>query len=248
MSAPEQFSPQCVGGVLAGCQEEIISEWELHAKVLLETHQLDKPTITDHLPIIIGEIITDLHAGYGESHTPGQSAGTPPAHGVQRVYDGLNAGEVVAEYNLLRVAFITVAERHGLYVVGDAMRIINRRIDTAVRESVMAFTARHALIQKQLEDEHLAFVAHDLRTPLNAVSLVVEEMKYGLDARALAEAAGLFETLQRNLQSVEALIKRVLERRVQATEVGTTFRPERRTIELWPLAQRLITDLRPVAS
>ena len=50
--------------------------------------------------------------------------GSPPAHGVQRFHDGLDVDDVVAEYNLLRVAFSTVAERHGLYVVGEAASII----------------------------------------------------------------------------------------------------------------------------
>ena len=86
-------------------------------------------------------------------------------HGVQRFHDGLDVGEVVAEYNLLRVAFNTVAERHDLYIVGDASRIINHRIDEAVRMAVMAFAAQQALMRKERDSEHLAFIAHDLRTP-----------------------------------------------------------------------------------
>jgi signal transduction histidine kinase len=157
-------------------------------------------------------------------------------------------GEVVAEYNLLRVAFITVAERHNLYVVGEAARIINHRIDEAVRLAVMSFAAQQALIRKEQEDEHLAFIAHDLRTPLNAVSLLVEVLRQGLDEKALADAGELFELLGRNLQRVEALIKRVLDTRVQPSALGSSFRPERRTFELWPLVQRLILDLRAISS
>jgi signal transduction histidine kinase len=119
--------------------------------------------------------------------------GSPPAHGVQRYHDGLDVGEVVAEYNLLRVAFTTVAERHDLYVVGEAARIINHRIDEAVRLAVMAFAAQQALIRKENEDEHLAFVAHDLRTPLNAISLLVEELRESFERQSFAEASETFE-------------------------------------------------------
>jgi two-component sensor histidine kinase len=133
-------------------------------------------------------------------------------------------------------------------VVGEAARIINHRIDKAVRLAVMSFAAQQALIRKEQEDEHLAFVAHDLRTPLNAVSLLVEVLRRGLNQMALNDAGDLFELLRRNLQRVEALIKRVLATRVQPSALGSSFRPECRTFELWPLVQRLILDLGAVSS
>jgi two-component system phosphate regulon sensor histidine kinase PhoR len=174
--------------------------------------------------------------------------GSPPVHGVQRFHDGLDVGEVVAEYNLLRVAFTTVAERHDVYVVGEAARIINHRIDEAVRLAVMAFAAQQALIRKEQEDEHLAFIAHDLRTPLNAVSLIVQELRQGSDQKTFNDKDDLFDILTRNLQRVEDLIKKVMETNVQPTGAGSSFQPERRTFELWPLVQRLILDLRSVSS
>jgi len=155
---------------------------------------------------------------------------------------------VIGEYNLLRTAFITVAERHDLYLVGEAARIINRRIDEAVRLSVMAFAAQQALMRKEREEEHLAFVAHDLRTPLNAVCLLVDQLRYGLDEKTISATENLFEILQRNLQRVSELITKVLEMKSPASPLGTSFRPERRVFELWPLVQRLIIDLQSVAS
>ena len=147
-----------------------------------------------------------------------------------------------------RTAFITVAERHGLYIVGEAARIINHRIDEAVRLAVMAFAAQQALIRKEQEDEHLAFVAHDLRTPLNAVSILVDQLRLGLDEKSTADAGDLFQIIGRNLQRVEDLIKHVLDTKVQPSAQGSSFRPECRTFELWPLVQRLIIDLKSVSS
>jgi signal transduction histidine kinase len=234
--------------VLGGCQVEIIDEWRVQARVLLQELNLDKPTITDHLPDVIAEIVRDLALGREGVLSVEHTKGSPPVHGVQRFHDGLDVGEVVAEYNLLRVAFITIAERHDLYIVGEAARIINRRIDEAVRLAVMAFAAQQALIRKEHEDEHLAFIAHDLRTPLNAVSLLVEELRDTLDDSARAEAGDLFQILRRNLKRVEDLIQRVMTAKVQPSGAGSSFHPERRTFELWPLVQRLIVDLRAVSS
>ncbi len=248
MPALEHCTIEQLAAVFGTCQEEIIVEWRLQAGTLLSELDLDKPTITDHLPDIIAEITRDLALSregiLSEEHTKG----SPPVHGVQRFHDGLDVGEVVAEYNLLRVAFITVAERHNLYLVGEAARIINNRIDQAVRLAVMAFAAQQALIRKEQEDEHLAFLAHDLRTPLNAVSIMVDALREGLNGEANAAMGDIFEILRRNLQRVEDLLKRVLDTNVQAAAVGSSFRPELRTFELWPLVQRLIVDLRAVAS
>ncbi|MDI1313638.1 HAMP domain-containing sensor histidine kinase [Prosthecobacter sp.] len=229
-------------------QQEIIGEWQLQAGLLLRDLELDKPTLTDHIPDVIKEIIRDLALGRSGALSAEHTRGSPPAHGVQRFHDGLDVGEVVAEYNLLRVAFITIAERHNLYIVGEAAHIINHRIDAAVRMAVMAFAAQQELIRKEREDDHLAFIAHDLRTPLNAVALLTEELKAGLDARALADADELFGMMERNLHRVEALIKRVMDISVMSSTDGSSFNPERRLFELWPLVQRLIIDLKAVAS
>lgn len=225
-----------------------MGEWRARAGELLRDLHLDKPTLTDHLPDLVAEIIRDLALNRDGTISDEQTRGSPPVHGVQRFHDGLDVGEVVAEYNLLRVAFITIAERHNLYLVGEAARIINHRIDEGVRLAVMAFAAQQALIRKEQEDEHLAFIAHDLRTPLNAVSLLVEELKSGLDHKALIDAGDLFEILGRNLQRVEELIQRVLDTKVQPSATGSSFRPERRVFDLWPLVQRLTLDLRSVSS
>ena len=234
--------------VFAECREEIIDEWRLQVGKLLRERHLDKPTLTNHMPDLIAEITRDLELSRDGSLAAEQTRGSPPVHGVQRFHDGLDVGEVVGEYNLLRVAFITVAERHDLYLVGEAARIINWRIDEAVRLSVMAFAAQQALMRKEQEDEHLAFVAHDLRTPLNAVCLLVDQLKYGLDQKTLSASGNLFEILQRNLQRVSDLVTKVVELNSAASANGTSFRPERRTFELWPLVERLIIDLQSVAS
>ena len=200
------------------------------------------------MPDLIAEITRDLELNRDGAIAAEQTRGSPPVHGVQRFHDGLDVGEVVGEYNLLRAAFLTVAERHDLYLVGEAARIINRRIDEAVRLSVMAFAAQQALMRKEQEDEHLAFVAHDLRTPLNAVSLLVDQLHDGLDQKTIAATGNVFEILQRNLQRVSDLITKVLDLKLPASALGTSFQPQRRTFELWPLVQRLIVDLQSVAS
>ena len=69
-----------------------------------------------------------------------------------------------------------------------------------------------------------------------------------LDQKTLEETNSLFEILGRNLRRVEDLVTKVLHTNVQPVGQGSSFRPERRTFQLWPLVQRLIVDLQAVAS
>ena len=229
-------------------QENIIIEWRSQLARVLRSLSLDKKTMTDHMPAVVAEIICELKAGKDQSDALLQSPGSPPVHGVQRFYDGLDVAEVVAEYNLLRVAFITIAERNGFYVVGQVAMIINHRLDEAVRMAVTAFAAHQTQIRKAQQEEHLSFIVHDIRTPLNAVSLLVDELALDLDDTILHDKMEVFEIIRRNLQRVEELTQKMLAGSMEATPEGGAFRPRRRHVELWPLVQRLIRDLEPVAS
>ena len=248
MASQEHCTVEHLAEIFGRCQEDIIAEWRVQAGKVLRELKLDKATITDHLPDVVAEITRDLALCRTGALSAEHARGSPQVHGMRRYHDGLDAGQVVAEYNLLRVAFITIAERHDLYIVGKAAHIINHRIDEAVRLAVMAFAAQQELIRKQREAEHRAFIVHDLRTPLNAVSLLADELWHSLDPKAHEETHDIFEILKRNLQRLAELIKRVMDADVQALASGSAFQPERRMFELWPLVQRLILDLRPLSS
>ncbi len=247
-STNEHCTVEHLATVFGQCRKEIVDEWRLHTKELLEALKLDHATLTNHVPNIVDEIISDLSVRREGSPWKAET-GSHPRHGVQRVADGLDIGQVVAEYNLLRDAFFIVADRHDLYLVGEAARIISRRIDVGVRASVVAFAAQQARNLKAREEEHLAFIAHDLRTPINAIGLLTEELKMmARDENALVGADETFELLKRNLQRLSNQIKQVLEGHAKGPEIETTFDPQCRTFELWPMVQGLMVDFRSIAA
>ncbi len=227
---------------------ELIAHWREQARSLPSAQQLDHLALTDHIPDLVAEITRDLALHRDDALSFDHTKGSPPVHGVQRYHDGFDLREVVAEYHVLREAFQTIAERHGLILAGGAARIINRRIDEAIALAVEAFASQQAIEREKQQREHLAFIAHDLRTPLNAIGLVHQEIELCLDEKARAEVGELFTIAARNLQRLEALVKRVMETNMQPADDGGVFRPERRHFELWPLVQRLIHDLSPLAA
>jgi two-component system, OmpR family, phosphate regulon sensor histidine kinase PhoR len=247
-STQEHCTVEHLARIFGQCRDEVVEEWRHHTKELLHALSLDHATLTDHVPDIVDEIIHDLSL-QPEGRVPKEKTpGSHPRHGVQRVTDGLNIGQVVAEYNLLRDAFFTVADHHDLYLVGEAARIISNRIDAGVRAAVTAFAAQQASNLKAREEEHLAFIAHDLRTPINAIGLLIEELKMTCEENATAEYGETFVLLKRNLQRLSNQINQVLAGHSNGPATEAAFQPQRRVFELWPLVQGLILDFRSIAA
>ena len=127
---------------------------------------------------------------------------------------------------------------------GRPFHVLNRVLDGAIGSAVRSFATQKALEVRHRREEYLAFVAHDLRTPLSAISLSARVLELLL-ARDHSETQK-FKTLNRNVRHLQDLIGKVLlENTNLETEVGVKL--ERRRFDLWPLAEALIHDLHPVA-
>jgi signal transduction histidine kinase len=194
------------------------------------------------------ELATALRSGTDRTIGEGRSAGTPPAHGVQRVKDAFDIEEVVSEYNILRGCIHDLAERSGLSMRGRPFHVLNRVLDGAIGAAVQSFAAEKALEVRQRREEYLAFVAHDLRTPLNAISLAarVLEMLIARNRADSPQASQMWTALGRNVRHLEALVGTIVTENANLeTEVGVEL--QRREFDLWPLVESLIGDLQPVA-
>jgi signal transduction histidine kinase len=172
--------------------------------------------------------------------------GSPPVHGLQRHQDGFDIVEVVAEYNILRGCIHALAEENGLTLEGKAFQILNRVFDESIGLAVQTFATQQALQVQRRREEYLAFVAHDLRTPLTAISLAARVLEHSIGTAAQPEIGRMLKTLHRNAHHLQALVERVLKESDHIkTELGVKL--ERRELDLWPLVEALIHDLHPVA-
>ena len=232
-------------------RESLLARWREQVRSLPAARNLDTPTLNDHLPSLLVELSRALREGSDETIAHALADGSSPAHGMQRVRDAYDIEEVVAEYNILRGCLHDLAHEHGLTMQGKPFTILNRVLDGAIGAAVAAFATQKALEVQQRREEHLAFVAHDLRTPLSAISLSLRvlEMLVAQDPPATPETTQKLKslkTLKRNVQRLESLIANVLKESTNMeTEVGVKL--ERRRFDLWPLVEALIYDLHPVA-
>jgi len=225
----------------------LLARWRQQVRELPSAQHLDVPTLNDHVPQLIEELAAALKARSDETIPEALSEASPPAHGMQRVQDGYDIEEVVAEYNILRGCIHDLAQANGLILQGAPFHILNRVLDGAIGLAVKTFATARALEVRGRREEYLSFVAHDLRTPLNAISLATRVLELAVPARSAAAAhTQMFKTLRRNVQHLDALVDKVIEENTgQLSELGIKL--ERRTFDLWPLVEALVHDLHPVA-
>ena len=224
----------------------LLKQWREQVRELPSARHLDVPTLNDHIPQLLEELATALHVKSEETIAEALVQGTSPAHGSQRFQDGFDIEEVVAEYNILRGCVHDLADAHGLVLQGRPFHILNQVLDGAIGLAVETFATQSALEVQRRREDHLAFVAHDLRTPLNAISLIASMLELSLHPKDLQEdTPRMFKTLRRNIQHLESLVNKVLE---DGVDVGTKGgrKLERRTLDLWPLVEALVHDMKPV--
>jgi len=224
-----------------------MAQWRRQVKELPSARHLDTPTLIDHVPRFICELAAQLRAGINESIAESiEEAQGPADHGLQRVEDGFDIVEVVAEYNILRECIHDLAARNGVIIQGDMFRVINRLLDTAIGSSVQNYATAQALEVQRRREEHLAFIAHDLRTPLNAISMAAILLEQSGETGNMDRAV-LQKTLGRNIDQLSRMVDDVLKENANVvTEIGVKL--ECRWFDLWPFVERLIYELRPIAA
>lgn len=236
-----------LAAIISGEKEALLLQWRAQVRQLPSAKHLDLPTLNDHVPDLIDELVLAFRTRSDQTIPETVLAGTPPNHGMQRFDDGFDIVEVVAEYNILRGCIHDFAEQHGLCLQGKAFHTLNRLLDESIGLAVQTFATRQALAMQRRREEYLAFVAHDLRTPLNAISLaarVLERVATG--HRVNVDTAATQKTLHRNVRRLEALVETVLKESDHLrTESGVKL--ERREFDLWPLVEDLVDDLYPIA-
>lgn len=228
-------------------RQSLLANWRAQVKTLPSARHLDTPTLNDHIPGLIDELAIALGVGSEQTIAEAVVEGTPPAHGVQRYQDGFDIDEVVAEYNILRGCIHDLADSNELLLQGEPFRVLNRVLDGAIGSAVQAFSEQRAHEVQRRRDEYLTFVAHDLRSPLNAIALTLNFLEHPPAANGGQHAVEhMWKILRRNVQQLESLVGKILRENINI-EAEAGFKVEQRLVDLWPLVESVNNDLQPIA-
>jgi signal transduction histidine kinase len=227
-------------------RDTLLARWREEVRQLAGARGLDVPTLNDHIPDLLEELADELEAHTEESMV-GELKKNSVIHGLDRLRLGFDVEEVVAEYNALRGVIQDLIERHDLSLRGPVNRTINRVIDMSIGLAVKTYAAQKALEIQQRREEHLAFVAHDLRSPLSAIAMAAKLLEATVPDVAKDErAAALLETMHRNVGRLNSLVVKVVQEEANL-KAKVTERVERREVNLRALVEALVKDLRPLA-
>jgi signal transduction histidine kinase len=236
-----------LAGLIKQERQTLLSQWRLQVRELTSARHLDNPTLNDHMPGLLDELATELKSNSKLTISEALLEESPPAHGLQRLQEAFDIEEVVAEYNILRGCLHDLATVNDINLQGQPFHVINRVFDHAIGLALETYASQQALNVKQRREEYLAFVAHDLRTPLFAISLAGRVLEQSLPKRGYGEdAAQMLKSLRRSVQQLEGLVQKVLEENTHL-EADNGIRLERRLFDLWPLVEALIDDMKLVS-
>src|SRR5207253_5522592 len=121
-------------------REELMQCWRAKVHQVPATRGLDIRTLDDHIAAVLDNLSAALERGDPRSVVRLPLDQSAQIHGVQRLREGFNLIEVVAEYNLLRETLLELAERNGIRVVGQVSSSINRVFDKAIGLAVQTYS------------------------------------------------------------------------------------------------------------
>jgi two-component system phosphate regulon sensor histidine kinase PhoR len=229
--------------------DRLLQNWRIEIRRLPAARDLDVPTLNDHIPELLTELAQALYAGHTESVLDVELDKSPKIHGIQRLRDGFDIGEVVAEYNILRETLHSLADSAGIDVSGEPNRIINRVFDRGIALAVDTYARQKALEIQQRREEYLSFVMHDLKTPLSATYTAQTILENTLPQEAKNErVTNMLALMRRNLQHLDALLKAASRDHFNLV-VSTTeeLKLNKREIDLWAMVEGLVVDLHPLS-
>ena len=178
---------QTLADLVRAERDALLLVWRTQVRRLPSASHLDTPTLNDHIPDLLEELASALETNPEQTIPETLAEASPTAHGLQRLKDAFDIEEVVAEYNILRGCIHDLATEHRINLQGRPFHVINRVFDNAIGQAVQTYATQQALEVQRRREEYLSFVAHDLRTPLFAISLTGRSLERSLSGQALGD-------------------------------------------------------------
>ena len=213
--------------------EAIVTEWQAFANTMEPAAAtMSQLALRDHAKPILLAIAKDLESGQTPEAQSEKSKGLAPGaatretaaatHGALRQVSGFDMNQLGAEYRALRASVIRLWTNanpaHDSAVIEDMIRF-NEAVDQAVAESTSRYAAELALSR----DTFMAILAHDLRSPLSAITMLSYLMERSAPDDTVRKQAG---QVQRSAKEMATMIHELLDYTRTQLGKGMPVRPK----------------------
>jgi signal transduction histidine kinase len=171
-------------------RDAVMDHWESAVRARVEgARDLLRPVLTNTLPAFFDNIAEALSPGHPREQA-GSFTNSASAHGGERArMTPFGPDQVIHEYQILRESIAVVARNR--MQLGDVhWAIIDQSINTAMRESILAFTRSH----DELRHKVAAVLSHDMRTPLSVIANGAQLIGMTADLSIAKNAASKIES------------------------------------------------------
>jgi len=230
-------------------KEELLVAWRKTVRLMEVARTLDTSQIDDHIGKLLEEMAFELERGGEDSVLeaggPRSLGQIPRIHGKERLNLGFDLEEIVYEYNALRSAILNLAETHQVSLLGSPGQIVNRVLDTAIGTAVKTYASQQAEETRQRRNEHLAFIVHDLRSPLSAISLAATVLRRQDESLTASEQLELLEIIEANARKLERQTQQILVEDASLRDGGGKV-IDCSWVNLHKLVTELVSELKPL--
>lgn len=227
--------------VLAERRVEILERWTRRIGHEHADKDLSRGELRDHLPRFFDEVLAALRAeecSSAAAASAGESAAST-AHGEQRLRVGFDLVEVLREYYILSECILDEAEAVGGSISVRAFRRVQALVEAGRAQAISAYIERRDMEMTRMHSQHVAFVAHELRSPLMAAFLALAALR----KNGRAEDEWALGVLGRNLNAARELIDRVL----TADRLSGQIQLSREPFDLSGLLAQLVAETQMAA-
>jgi len=231
--------------------EAIVKEWQAFATTLEPAAStMSALALRDHAKPILLAIARDLETSQTPRAQSDKSKGLRPplsaretaaaTHGALRQVSGFDLNQLGAEYRALRASVIRLwtaanpASETDAAVFDEMIRF-NEAVDQAVAESTSRYAAELALSR----DTFMAIMAHDLRSPMNAITMLSLLLERSATSDTVRKQAG---QIQRSAKEMAAMIRELLE--YTSTQMGKGIPVKPRACSLLVICRDAIDEVR----
>ena len=223
-------------------REVLLANWRRQVCALPAAQHLDAPTLDDEIPQLLEKLAEELKRN--SEIIDAETNAISTEHGLLRWQADFDVTEVVSEYNILRKCLHNLGEDNDLVLSGRTGEIVNSLLDDAIAKAIKAFETMMTIQLRHQHEEHIAFMLHDLRTPLDAIHLATALLEREVPSVSNSAMESAVSVLRGNADRMSNRVRYVLHK---TSRIGTATKADFTTLNLRDHVAQAIHDLAPLA-